>query len=134
MRHWSAVVAPTAAFIAAGFLSLGANPRTDVISAVQPRALAQDTTGEEIFKGKGMCHVCHGPDAKGTPLAPDLTDDEWLNIDGSVEEIVEVVTNGVPQPEEHPAPMPPLGGAELSEAEVQSVAEYVKSLSDGEGG
>lgn len=134
MRHLSPVVALTAAFIAAGFLSVGASPRTDGTAAAQPRALEQDTTGEAIFKGKGMCHVCHGADAKGTPLAPDLTDDEWLNIDGSVEGIVEIVTNGVPEPKEHPAPMPPLGGADLSEAEVQSVAEYVKSLSGGEGG
>lgn len=134
MRHLSPVVALTAAFIAAGFLSVGASPRTDGTAAAQPRALEQDTTGETIFKAKGMCHVCHGADAKGTPLAPDLTDDEWLNIDGSVEGIVEIVTNGVPEPKEHPAPMPPLGGADLSEAEVQSVAEYVKSLSEGEGG
>jgi mono/diheme cytochrome c family protein len=62
-------------------------------------------------------------------LAPDLTDAAWLNIDGSVEAIVRLVKEGVAQPKEHPAPMPPMGGAQLTDAEVQAVAAYVKSLS-----
>ena len=47
-------------------------------------AVAQDTTGKVIFTSKGICYACHGANAKGTPLAPDLTDGKWLNIDGSV--------------------------------------------------
>jgi mono/diheme cytochrome c family protein len=38
------------------------------------------------------------------------------------------VTNGVPQPKEHPAPMPPKGGAQLSDDQVKAVAAYVYSL------
>jgi len=91
--------------------------------------IAQDTAGKAIFTGKGLCYACHGPDAKGTPLAPDLTDDKWLNIDGSVEAIVKLVTAGVPTPKEAAMPMPPKGGATLSDAEVQAVAQYVYSLS-----
>lgn len=134
MTRLSPAAALAAAFVAAGLLSMGAGAPKDVAAADRPHPLAQDTTGEAIFKGKGTCHVCHGADATGTPLAPDLTDGEWLNTDGSVEGIVEVVTNGVPQPKEHPAPMPAKGGADLSEQEVQAVAEYVKSLSEGGGG
>jgi cbb3-type cytochrome c oxidase subunit III len=89
----------------------------------------QDTSGKAIFEGKGICHVCHGPDAKGTPLAPNLTDAEWLHSDGSLDGITKTIKAGVASPKKHPAPMPPLGGAQLTDAEVQAVARYVFSLS-----
>jgi cbb3-type cytochrome c oxidase subunit III len=90
---------------------------------------AQDTTGKAIFTGKGICYACHGADAKGTPLAPNLTDATWLNVDGTLASIVTIVKEGVAAPKEHPAPMPPMGGAQLTEAEIQAVAQYVFSLS-----
>lgn len=93
-------------------------------------AVVQDTAaGRAIFTGKGVCYACHGPDAKGTPLAPDLTDTTWLHIDGSLDAIVELVTKGVATPKNAPAPMPPKGGAALTEDEVRAVASYVFSLS-----
>jgi mono/diheme cytochrome c family protein len=88
--------------------------------------------GDSIFHGQvagGTCTACHGPDAKGTAVAPDLTDQKWLNGDGSYDFIVHTVTNGVPKPKEHPAPMPPKGGAMLSDQQVRAVAAYVYSLS-----
>lgn len=87
------------------------------------------TEGQAIFTGQGICQTCHGPDAKGTPLAPNLTDGEWINTDGSYEGIVGVVTNGVPQPKEHPAPMPPKGGSAITDDQVRAVAAYVYSIS-----
>jgi hypothetical protein len=42
---------------------------------------------------------------------------------------VQVVTNGVPQPKQHPAPMPPKGGAPLTDQQVRAVAAYVFSIS-----
>ena len=91
-------------------------------------AAAQET-GRKVFEGKGLCHACHGRDATGTPLAPDLTDSEWLNIDGSLAAIIALVRTGVPKPLRHPAPMPPMGGARLSNTEIEAVAAYVKGLS-----
>lgn len=85
--------------------------------------------GRAIFRGKGNCFVCHGQDGKGTPLAPNLTDATWLHVDGSAEAIVGLVKTGVPKPKKHPAPMPPMGGAKLNDAELQAVAAYVHSLS-----
>lgn len=86
--------------------------------------------GQTIFSGKGNCMTCHGPDATGTALAPNLTDATWINIaDGSWDNIQQVVRNGVPTPKEHPSPMPPMGGAQLSDQEIQAVAAYVYSLS-----
>ena len=92
-----------------------------------PEMVAQ---GQQIFTGKGMCQTCHGPTATGTPLAPNLTDQEWLNIaSGEWNEIQTIVRNGVPTPKQHPSPMPPMGGAQLSDQEIQSVAAYVYSVS-----
>jgi mono/diheme cytochrome c family protein len=90
--------------------------------------IAQDTSGKAIFAGKGICHVCHGPDAKGTPLAPNLTDAEWLNGDGSEKMLIATIKAGVASPKKHPAPMPPMGGAQLTDAEILSVARYILSL------
>lgn len=104
-----------------------------------PGALAPGVTadmfaaGQQIFVGQGLCFTCHGQDAQGTPLAPNLTDDTWLNIEAPEQELYskvqEVVRTGVPQPVEHPAPMPPMGGSQLTDEQVQAVAGYVASLS-----
>jgi mono/diheme cytochrome c family protein len=91
----------------------------------------QVALGDSIFHGQvagGTCTACHGQDAKGTAVAPNLTDAQWINGDGSYDFIVKTVTNGVPQPKEHPAPMPPKGGAQLSDDQVKAVAAYVYSL------
>jgi mono/diheme cytochrome c family protein len=87
--------------------------------------------GDSIFEGKaagGICYTCHGPDGTGTQLAPDLTDQQWLNGDGSVEFIANVVRNGVQQPKQFPAPMPPFG-ATLNDQQLRAVSAYVYSLS-----
>jgi mono/diheme cytochrome c family protein len=92
----------------------------------------QVALGDSIFHGLaggGTCSACHGQDAKGTAVAPDLTDGAWINGDGSYQFIVTTVTNGVPSPKQHPAPMPPKGGAALSDDQVKAVAAFVYSLS-----
>jgi mono/diheme cytochrome c family protein len=96
---------------------------------VSPKLIA---LGDSIFHGQvagGTCTACHGTDAKGTAVAPDLTDQQWINGDGSYDFIVHTVTTGVPKPKQHPAPMPPKGGATLTDAQVRAVAAYVYSLS-----
>jgi mono/diheme cytochrome c family protein len=86
--------------------------------------------GQKVFSTT-VCFTCHGQDAKGTQLAPNLTDGEWLNINGTYDEIQKIVTNGVPTPKKYPAPMPPKGGAQLTDAQVKAVAAYVWSLGGG---
>jgi mono/diheme cytochrome c family protein len=97
--------------------------------ALTSGSVAAQTSGNAIFEGKGMCFACHGKDARGTPLAPNLTDTEWLNVDGSLPAIIALIEKGVPKPKKHPAPMPPMGGAKLSRAELEAVAAYVFGLS-----
>jgi mono/diheme cytochrome c family protein len=99
-----------------------------------PEGVTQEqvTQGRQLFTGAGGCHACHGPDATGTQLAPDLTDGEWINVSGpDMAEVVELINTGVPQPQQHPSPMPPMGGASLNEAQVQALAAYVVSLGQG---
>ena len=90
--------------------------------------------GDSIFHGQaggGTCHVCHGQDAKGSAVGPNLTDGEWLNNDGTLAGITGTITSGVPKPKTAPAPMPPMGGASLSPDQVKAVATYVHSLGGG---
>lgn len=90
--------------------------------------------GDSIFHGMaggGTCYTCHGADAKGTQLAPDLTDATWLHGDGSDQFLVQIITNGVMTPKEYSSVMPAKGGAPLSDEQVRAVAMYVHSLGGG---
>ena len=84
--------------------------------------------GEQQFKS-GVCIACHGPDATGTPNAPNLTDTEWINTDGSYEGIAGVIRTGVQAPKQHPAAMPPMGGAQLTDQQINEIAAYIYSIS-----
>ena len=87
--------------------------------------------GGRVYHGQGggTCVGCHGSDAKGSPLAPDLTDTKWLWGDGSVPAITQTITDGVPHPKEYMGVMPPMGGAQLSPSEVSALADYIWALS-----
>lgn len=89
------------------------------------------TLGERVYHGEvggATCVDCHGPDAKGTPLGPDLTDAKWLRCDGSIPAITHTITESVPNPKVYRGAMPPLGGAQLSPSHVSAVAAYLWSL------
>jgi len=87
--------------------------------------------GGKLFKGQGLCHACHGQDAKGMPgLGANLTDTKWLHSDGSYEGIVKTIMSGVPgDKSSNGSVMPPKGGSSLSDEQVKAVAAYVWSLS-----
>ena len=93
---------------------------------------AEVALGNRIYHGQvadGPCAGCHGANAEGTPLAPDLTGSKWLWGDGSLQAITKTITDGVPQPKNYRSPMPPMGGAQLSRSEVAAVAAYVWAIS-----
>lgn len=103
------------------------------LSTVQPRerdarVLAAWQRGRTAY-WRANCHTCHGPNRKGTTLAPDLTDSEWIHGDGSVRAIARIIRDGVPVPEQYPAPMPPFGGARLSNDDFSALVLYVYSWS-----
>jgi cbb3-type cytochrome c oxidase subunit III len=81
--------------------------------------------------GGATCTGCHGADATGTTLGPNLTDTQWLWGDGSYASIAKTITDGVPQPKQYRSPMPPMGGAQLSSDQVSAVAAYIWALSHG---
>ena len=49
--------------------------------------------------------------------------------DGSFAGILKVINEGVPQPKKFRSPMPPMGGAELSDTQASALAAYVWGLS-----
>jgi glucose/arabinose dehydrogenase/mono/diheme cytochrome c family protein len=88
--------------------------------------------GDDVFHGRtggAGCTGCHGTDASGTPLGPPLLGHRWIWGDGSYQSIEKIVREGVQQPKQYRAPMPPLGGAQLTDEQVAAVAAYVWGLS-----
>jgi len=88
--------------------------------------------GYRIYQGQvggASCTGCHGAKGTGSPLGPDLTKKKWLWSDGSFAGILKVITDGVPQPRQYRSPMPPMGGAQLSDTQASALAAYVWALS-----
>ena len=91
----------------------------------------QIALGERIFHGEaagGTCSGCHGSDAKGGPQAPSLVKGRWLLGDGSLKSITDTIATGVPKPHNYEVPMPPKGGAPLSDSDLAAVAAYVWAI------
>ena len=94
---------------------------------------AMVTLGNRIFHGEtgAACTGCHGADGSGSTLGPNLASGKWLWSDGSLSGIAGTITGGVLQPKQYRAPMPAMGGAQLSPDQVNALAAYVWSLSHG---
>jgi len=91
----------------------------------EPRDASMVAAGEQVYLDN--CAVCHGEGGEGDIYqgAPNLSDAIWL-YGGDYDTLMHTVTNsrfGV---------MPPMGGAELNEAEIRAVATYVHQLGGGE--
>jgi mono/diheme cytochrome c family protein len=84
--------------------------------------------GETLYQGRGNCFSCHGMNAEGGALGPDLRDGAWIHIDGSMPSLVEIIRVGVAQPQQYPAAMPAMGGAQLSADELEQLAAYLYAL------
>ncbi len=84
--------------------------------------------GRQVFRGPGICTICHGPDGKGIRnLGNDLTDDEWTHGDGTYEAIVNTLKRGAWA--ESGTAMPHQKATTLDDQQLLSVAAYVWSLS-----
>lgn len=79
------------------------------------------SAGGVLFKDN--CAPCHQSGGAGKmAFAPNLTDDDWI-YGGTYEKIQETITAG------RHGIMPPKGGADLNEGEIDALANYVLSLS-----
>lgn len=111
----------------------GTNPDAGAALPVPPGATKDMVElGNRLYHGDvggATCTGCHGADGAGTPLGPDLTDQQWLWSDGSVAGIAKTIAAGVMQPKQYRAPMLPMGGAQLSADQVSALAAYVWGLS-----
>jgi len=96
-----------------------------------PMMVAQ---GDSLFHARS-CARCHGADAKGAQNAPNLTSGPFLHMTGSYDEIVHIITDGIPadsiKDKSHRFPMRARGGQAplLTDDQVRSIAAYVYSLS-----
>lgn len=137
----TAAAAPAGSTSAAGAPAAATPGSTAAGGGAGTAASAKDITpkmvalGDSIFHGQaagGLCYTCHGADAKGTQLAPPLKkgpNEKWLTGDGSYGFLVQRVTQGMPNPTPpYTAPMPPMGGAQLTQQQIHAVAAYVYSL------
>jgi glucose/arabinose dehydrogenase/cytochrome c5 len=93
-----------------------------------PAMVARGNRVYHGIDGGATCTGCHGADAKGTPLGPDLTSGKWLWGNGTYAGIAATIAQGVAQPKQYRQPMPAMGGAQLSSDQVMAVAAYVWAL------
>ncbi len=106
----------------------------DVSNLPVPPEMTKDDVllGSQLYHAQGTataCTGCHGAEAKGSPLGPDLTDDQWLWSDGSVDGIRKTIVEGVPTPKNSRSPMPAMGGSQLTVEQVSALAAYVWAVS-----
>jgi mono/diheme cytochrome c family protein len=88
---------------------------------VPPGATAEQVAkGMALFQG-GSCGACHGKDAAGGSIGPPLTTGSPLWTDGSLAQITDLISKGVPAPKQYRSPMPPMGGAH----DLTAVSAYV---------
>jgi len=113
-----------------GTTAAPANPAPAVPAGVTAASIAE---GKTLFEATtSNCGRCHGVDAKGGTRGPNLSDSTWVQIDGSYPEIVRIITEGVPAAKikgQYQGQMRPKGGSTLTDAQINSVAAYIWSLS-----
>jgi glucose/arabinose dehydrogenase/mono/diheme cytochrome c family protein len=109
-------------------------PEADTENLPVPEGSTADMValGVRIYHGQvggASCTGCHGANGTGSTIGPDLTKKEWMWSDGSLAGILKVINEGVPQPKKFRSPMPPQGGAQLSDTQASALAAYVWGLS-----
>jgi mono/diheme cytochrome c family protein len=81
----------------------------------------------------GMCWKCHRGNGKGGQRGPDLTDNEWLHCDGSIDGILEVLRSGVSRNQfkdpNRPFEMNPATNFVQDNDQLAALATYVFNLS-----
>jgi mono/diheme cytochrome c family protein len=90
--------------------------------------------GDSIFNA-ASCQRCHGKQGVGAQNGPALAAGKWTHISGSYDEIVKIITTGIPQQDvkdpSHRFAMRARGGVQppLTDDQVRAVAAYVFTIS-----
>ena len=119
----AAACAPAAAPAGGG----GGGAAASAAVTVTPELIAE---GRTVYASSN-CAVCHGATGGGGRSGPSLTDDQWIWVNPAQPlhpQLVTVIRNGVPEPRVSQVPMPPMGGRQLTEQQLNAVAAYVGSL------
>ena len=132
MRHLSLplrTAAIAAVLVLSACQTFGGSPKRPTLVTT-----ANITLGDSLFNN-GACQRCHGKGGVGAANAPALDGKTWLQLKtGSYDEIVKIITDGVPQAAikvpTHRFNMRARGGPmNLTDPQVQAVAAYVWTLS-----
>ena len=103
-------------------------------SAQLPEGVTEEmvTLGEELYSGNDTsCKACHGADVKGVPgMTKDLTNGEWVSIDGGFESLVAAIKDGIGADKTGSMPMP--AARELGEDQARALAAYIWKLNNAE--
>ena len=91
--------------------------------------------GDSIYHARN-CKNCHGAMGEGAKNGPSLQGPKFLQTTGTYDDIIRVITAGVPADKikdaSHTIPMRAYGGGTapmINDAQVRSVAAYIYSLS-----
>ena len=94
---------------------------------VDETSIAYNPTAELLAEGKAIfiknCVSCHGPEAQGASIGPNLTDEYWIHK-GGIKDIFKTIKNGVQEKGMIP------WGQQLSNAQIAAVATFIKSLQE----
>jgi mono/diheme cytochrome c family protein len=134
-RQRNPLPAPVAPDPPPAVASLGPTGPAEVpaLPAGAPAGVTQEmvASGQQLYGT--ICGACHGPAGTGTAAGPSLNDASWIHITGTYDELVTIITTGVPNPRQYPAAMPPRGGGPYTDEEIRAISAYVFALSHSPG-
>jgi cytochrome c oxidase cbb3-type subunit 3 len=100
---------------------------TTLANNVDETSIAYNPTAELLTEGKAIfvknCVSCHGPEAQGASIGPNLTDEYWIHK-GGIKDIFKTIKNGVQEKGMIP------WGQQLSNAQIAAAATFIKSLQE----
>jgi mono/diheme cytochrome c family protein len=88
--------------------------------------------GATLFAGTARCSRCHGDGGVDGRFGPNLADDTWVHINPAnptaMTDLVNLIRTGIAEPLIGTSGMPAMGGAQLTEPQMQALAAYILSL------
>ncbi len=125
MASWEQTLSPEEIDAVIGFLTRWDEIETAGVDFPEIEVPVFESSPELIAAGDKLFHIacksCHGVDAFGTPMAPALNNPVFLSETPDAA-IYQIISGGVPDT------LMPTWGTRLSEAELQSLVAFIRSL------